>query len=49
VMQRVNHVLLVFVDQGAIAERGVHSVNSLSGWAAAAAQSSRIIGIPTLE
>jgi hypothetical protein len=32
VMQWVNHVLLIFVDQGAIAERGVHSINSLSGW-----------------
>ena len=31
VMQRVNHVLLVFIDQGAIAERGIHSVFSLSG------------------
>jgi hypothetical protein len=32
-MQRVDHVLLVFIDQGAIAEGGIHSVFSLSGWA----------------
>jgi hypothetical protein len=30
-MQRVNHVLLVFIDQSAIAERGIHGVISLSG------------------
>jgi hypothetical protein len=28
VMQRMNHVLLVFVDQGTVAERGVHRVVS---------------------
>jgi hypothetical protein len=32
-MQGMNHVLLVFIDQGAITERGVHRVNSLSVWA----------------
>jgi len=31
-MQRMNHVLLIFIDQAAIAERGIHSINSLSGW-----------------
>jgi hypothetical protein len=39
-MQGVNHVLLVFIDQGAIAERGVHSVVSGSEWAVLAAESS---------
>jgi hypothetical protein len=32
VMQGMNHVLLIFVDQSAIAERGVHSIDSLFGW-----------------
>jgi hypothetical protein len=48
-MQGMNHMLLVFIDQGAIAERGVHSVNSCQDEPRLRHDQARIIGIPALE
>ena len=31
VVQGMNHVLLIFVDQGAVAKGGIHGIDSLDG------------------